>query len=607
MKLDGWVHRCYNSRCSMLRGARMSRIRRLPKEIAEKIAAGEVVERPASVVKELLENAIDAGASHVVIELEDGGTKLVSVSDDGEGIASEDMSLVFERHSTSKLQTLDDLYAVKTLGFRGEALASVAAVSRVEMVSATAGQPGAHVEVTGGEIGEVKPEGAPVGTRVVVRDLFFNTPARKKFLKKQSTELGHITTLVQNFAMAYPNIHLELSHNHRKVFSLPQVTDVRERVAHFFGSELARDLIEVTHTAELLRLRALLAPRQHTRANSRSQFIFVNYRYVRDALLVGAITHAYRGFIESGRYPVAFLFLEIDPADVDVNVHPTKLEIRFRNSSQVYASVLSALRAELEKTWPRTALPIDEGTLDERRARIKQKIGDFFLRAERPTRQSSLWESTGTGRGTSAGQGPAPAGPPSPLVLPVRGVMQLHNTYLVEETEEGVRISDQHALHERVLFHQIRSTLSESSIGSQQLLTPQMMSVTEQDVLTVEEHGELFAKVGLDVKPAGPRTIAISAIPQVLPTDEAPTFLRDALDKLQEEGEEKSLDEHLEELASALACRAAVKAGEQLSRQEIESIIKRADDAEVQETCPHGRPTTLYITLDELERRFGRK
>ncbi|HUW56161.1 MAG TPA: DNA mismatch repair endonuclease MutL [Planctomycetota bacterium] len=582
----------------------MSRIRRLPKEIAEKIAAGEVVERPASVVKELLENAIDAGASHIVIELENGGTKLVSVADDGEGIAPEDMALVFERHSTSKLRTLDDLYAVRTLGFRGEALASVAAVSRVEMVSARAGQAGARIEVTGGERGEVRPEGAPVGTRITVRDLFFNTPARKKFLKKQSTELGHITSLVQNLAMAYPRIHFELSHNHRKVFSLPGVTNVRERIAHFFGNDLARDLVEVSHASESMSFDALLAPRQHTRANSRSQFVFVNRRYVRDALLIGAVTQSYRGFIESGRFPVAFLFLEIDPADVDVNVHPAKLEIRFRNSSQVYGSVMTALRSELERTWPRTAMPVDEGTLDDRRARIKQKIGDFFLRAESPMRQSSLWESTGAGGSHGGG---VPAGLPSPLVLPVRGVMQVHNTYLIEETDEGFRISDQHALHERVLFHEIRARLAESGVGSQQLLTPQMMAVTEQDVLTVEEHAELFARVGLDVKPAGPRTLAISAVPQVLPVEEAPTFIRDALDRLQDDTEERSLEEHLEDLASALACRAAVKAGEQLSRQEVESIIKRAGDAEVRETCPHGRPTTLYITLEELERRFGRK
>jgi DNA mismatch repair protein MutL len=335
--------------------------------------------------------------------------------------------------------------------------------------------------------------------------------------------------------------------------------------------------------------------------------VFVNRRYVRDTLLHGAITQAYRGFVESGRYPVAFLFLEIDPAEVDVNVHPAKLEVRFRNSSQVYATILSAVRAELEKTWPRTALAMDEGTLDERRARIKQKIGDFFLRSEKPTRQSSLWGSGGAVSEHPRSPGFPPAGGPLPPILPVRGVMQLHNTFLIEETDEGFRISDQHALHERVLFHEIGTKLRESSIGSQQILTPQMMAVTEQDVLTIEEHGELFSRAGLDVKPAGPRSLAIHAIPQLLSPEETPAFIRDVLDRLEEESEERPFDERLRDLAAALACRAAVKAGQALSGPEIESIVRRAGDAKVQETCPHGRPTTLYFSLGELERRFGRK
>jgi len=582
----------------------MTEIRRLPKALAEKIAAGEVVERPSSVVKELVENAIDAGASHVVIALTDGGTKRMSVTDDGEGIAAEDLSLVFERHSTSKIRTEDDLYAVKTLGFRGEALASISAVSRVTLVSARRGEAGGRVEVTGGELGEVKPEGAPVGTTVTVRDLFFNTPARRKFLKKQSTELGHITALVQNLALAHPQIHFELSHNTRKIFALPAAEGVRERVAGFFGSDLARDLIDVTHEGETISLRALLAPRQHTRTNTRGQFVFVNHRYVRDKLLHGAINQAYRGFVESGRRPMAFLFLEVDPADVDVNVHPAKLEIRFRNSSAVYASVLSTLRAELEQAWPRASLEVDEGTLDERRARIRQKIGDFFLRSEKPQSQSSLFRP-----GDPSGRGPGTpmVDFPQPSVLPVRGVMQVHNTYLVEETDEGLRISDQHALHERVLYGEIKSKLIEARLESQQMLTAQMMSVTEQDVLTVEEHAALFSRVGLDVKPAGPRTLAINAVPQVLDADEAPAFIRDVLDRLQEETEERSFDERLGEIAETLACRSAVKAGDELSRQEIESILGRATDADVQETCPHGRPTTLYFTLHDLERQFRRK
>lgn len=584
----------------------MSKIHRLPKDLAEKIAAGEVVERPASVVKELVENSLDAGASHIVVDLEEGGVKLISVADDGEGIAPEDLALVFERHTTSKITTLDDLFAVRTLGFRGEALASIAAVSRVELLSAQEGRPGARIDVTGGVLGEVRPEGAPRGTTFRARDLFFNTPARRKFLKKESTELGHVTSLVQNLAMAYPEVHFELSHDGRKIFTLPKAGDIRERVAGFFGPDVARDLLDVFHDGEGMKLHALLAPRQHTRANSRGQFVFVNRRFVRDSLLVGAVTHAYRGFIESGRYPVAFLFIDIDPSEVDVNVHPAKLEIRFRNSSQVYSTIMSALRLELEKAWPRAEVSLDEGSLDERRARITQKIGDFFLKSESPAAQASLW---GAGSGGSAG---ASAGGPFSAaaqgsMLPVRGVIQLHNSYLLEETNEGFRISDQHALHERVLFKEISERLRESRVAAQQMLTAQVIQVTEQDVLMVEEHGGLFERVGLEVRAAGPRTLTINAIPQVLRPDEAPHFVRDILDKLEDENEDKSFEERLAEVAAALACRAAVKAGEPLSGPEIESILRRAEAAKVQETCPHGRPTTLYFSIDELEKRFGRK
>jgi len=552
-----------------------------------------------------VENAIDAGSSHVVIELEDGGTVRITVSDDGEGMRAEDLPLVFERYTTSKIRTEDDLYAVRTLGFRGEALASIAAVSRVTLTSARRGEAGARIEVSGGVPGEVKPEGAPVGTTVTVRDLFFNTPARRKFLRKQSTELGHVTALVQNLALTHPEIHFELTHNARRIFTLPAVSDVRERVAGFFGPELARDLIDLEHEGETLRLSALLAPRRHTRTNTRGQFVFVNGRWVRDRLLIGAVNQAYRGFVESGRYPMAFLFVEIDPAEVDVNVHPSKLEIRFRNSSAVYTAVLGALRARLDEAWPREGLEVDPGTMEERRARIRQKIGDFFLRSERPQGQSTLFRPEGAGG--AGGTAPAPGVMPARPMLPVRGVMQVHNTYLVEETDDGLRISDQHALHERVLYGEILRKLADSPLASQQMLTAQMMSVTEQDVLTVEEHAELFTRVGLDVKPAGPRTLAVNAVPQVLDVDDAPALIRDVLDRLQDDTEERSFDERLAEIAETLACRAAVKAGDELSRPEIESLLKRAGEPGVRETCPHGRPTTLHFTLKELEQQFGRK
>ena len=588
----------------------MKRIHLLADEVAEKIAAGEVIERPASVVKELVENAVDAGAGRITIELVEGGARLIQVTDDGEGMTPEDLPLAFQRHATSKLTTTDDLWSVRTLGFRGEALPSIAAVAHVQAVTATADSiAGAAVEVVGGRIGPVRESAAAPGTTVVVRDLFFNVPARKKFLKKQTTELGRITDFVQRLALAYPEIAFELNHNQRPVFVLPAVTDLRERIARFFGRELAGQLIDVSGDDGYLRLRAYLADRHYTRTNARSIHLYLNRRFIRDKVLTAAVMGAYRGLIESRRYPVAFLFLEIDPSEVDVNVHPTKLEVRLRNEARVFTTVHELLRTRLEEKMSGTGAELaDLATLDDRRERIRQKIGEFFLRSDSQRRQPDLWKDraeSGHPAGSSFATPPAPRPAPRVHMLAARSVMQIHNSFILEETDEGFALTDQHALHERILYEETMTKLRAQALASQRLLTPVIIEADAAEMLAAGEHNELLRKAGLEVNETGPGILAVQSVPQLLHRDDPGRLLRDMLDALTDESDQAPEDP-LERVAQVIACRGAVKAGEPLTSQEMESLLVRRDQSPRSATCPHGRPTTMFFSLSELAGRFGR-
>jgi len=586
----------------------MQRIRQLPPEVAEKIAAGEVVERPASVVKELVENAVDAGASRIAVELLEGGIKLIRVIDDGEGIVPEDLALAFSRHATSKLQQADDLFAVKTLGFRGEALPSIAAVSRVQAVTGVADRlGGASIEVIGGKVGPVRESAARTGTDITVHDLFFNVPARLKFLKKQSTELAHITDVVQRIALSCPQIHFELTHDRKTVCVLPAVTDLRQRIGTLFGRELARSLVEVEGGDGYLELRAWLAGRDHTRANRSSILIFLNGRFVQDKVLTAAVVNAYAGRIEKGRFPIAFLFARIEPDQVDVNVHPAKLEVRLRNGSRVFTAVHSLISRRLEEESPSQAPGDELGTLEDRRERIRQKIGEFFLRSDARSRQPDLWkpESTTTRPMQSVMTGAAGSSGPGPRMLVTRSVMQIHDAFILEETDDGFALIDQHALHERILYEETVTRLRSRSMESQRLLTPAMIEADLADILTAAEHAELLRRAGLEVTAAGPGSLALHSVPELLGREDPARLLRDMLDALIE-GADQPADAKIEQVAEVIACKGAVKAGQPLSRQEMESILTRRDRMPGTATCPHGRPTTLFFDLAELAGRFGR-
>jgi len=598
----------------------MGKIKILPDEIVRKIAAGEVIERPASCVKELLENSLDAGASRIEIEVEEGGKRLIRVADSGEGMTPEDLALSLQSHATSKLAKLEDLYSIRTLGFRGEALNSIAAVAEVRIVSRTKGSAqGAKVEAAGSKFAEPVPIGAPEGTSVEVRSLFFNTPARRKFLKSPGAEMAQITDVATRIALAHEGVHFSLHHNRRKVFLLPPARDLHERVGALFGEELAQGLLSFSEEEGPISIQGLASLPSVTRANSRMQFTFLNGRYIRDRLLLHAIARAYEGLVEPRRYAIVFLFLEMPPQEVDVNVHPTKREVRFRNNEQIFRAVLSALERglasglppSLEAPRPGRQTPED---IARRKKEIAESIAEYFrLRGTMPQGRLS-WESFARGaRGKGRGLPEQKGGPPWPATAPERGrpslaaqaALQIHNTYLVEETPEGLSITDQHALHERILFQEISDRLKNRPLESQRLLIPETIPAGPADFDKLEAAKETVVKFGLEMDRFGAGAIAIYAFPALLVKADVALFARDFLDKLEEPGE--MVEEKLDELIALLACRAAIKAQEALSPEEIESLLARRQGLDKRYLCPHGRPTTLIFTLKELERQFKRR
>ncbi len=596
------------------------RIHLLPKAVAERIAAGEVIERPASVVKELVENALDADASHVRIELENAGKKLIRVSDDGLGILAGDLKLAVLSHATSKIATDDDLADISTLGFRGEALSSVAAVSHLTVTSCARGEGGmgARVQADGGALREPLPTGAPEGTVVEVRDLFFNVPARLKFLKSEPTEWGHVSKLVTRLALAHPRVHFLLVHNRRKSLDLPAARDLRSRIGALFNTELAAACLEVREEHAYLKLLAYLAPPEFARGSGQMQFIYVNGRWVDDRLLRHALTDLYQGLLPTRRYPVAFLFLDLPAGEVDVNVHPAKLYVRFRRSDRVYSLVRSLLgqalrRAPWEVSVVAPTAPAGGGEPElgqqSSRERVRQAVGEF-LSGRGGKGKPGLLPASGPGlTGRPGPPGQAVGGPARAVRagFAPRGAMQIHGSYILEETEEGLRIIDQHALHERILYEGLKARVAEAKVERQHLLVPHVLEVSRQEMTLFEEHRELFEQAGLVVRPFGPTALAVYAYPALLERADPETLARGLLADLEAVGQARGLDAQLDEFLRRLACHGAVRAGTALSPEEVEALLLQRGDTDHEYRCPHGRPTALVLTLEELEKRFGRR
>ena len=669
----------------------MSRIRALSLGLQNKIAAGEVIERPASVVKELLENSLDAGAKHVEVHVEEGGRKLIKIIDDGGGIDFEDLLLALAPHATSKLQQEDDLHHIETMGFRGEALASIGSIAHVTLTSRPAdATQGGRITAEGGMIGEPAPCGCPAGTTIEVRNLFYNTPARRKFLKTAATEISHITEQVARIALANPSVAFKVSHNGKTIHDLPAVETFRERIGDFFGPELGEALIPIERNGEQVQLYALVSRPVDAKATARWQYTWLNGRYIRDRFVQHAVREAYRGLMDPNRQPVLFLYLQANTEDFDVNVHPTKIEVRWTDSSLVHGVTLSALRETLlqhDNTPPLDvgavggpAAPPDSEGFRRAQQRVREAIADFFreaspvqrhlgfprastageLGAPRPT-PSAREASDSPARGSLAPppvSGSAPAGEstmrlqdksaafgaeeferafeplirpqvlppafgaspvtpaPEPVMpqiaerlaeeRPIRA-LQVHNSFIVAETPDGLVIVDQHALHERVLYEQFRSRVAAGHMESQHLLLPESVNVPPDQVALVAERADLLARLGIEATEFGPNAIAVQAFPSlVIDRVRIAEFMGEILGKLGTAASNTHAEKLLDDVLNMMACKAAVKAGDPLSPAEITALLANWKHVEGSSNCPHGRPTVLRLSLADLEKQFHR-
>ncbi len=642
----------------------MPTICQLSPSVVNKIAAGEVIERPASVVKELVENAVDAGARRVDVAIEKGGSELVRVADDGCGVAADELPLAVASHATSKIRSADDLFSIGSLGFRGEALASIAEVSRFTIRSRPADAlSGAELEVVGGQVRPVVPVGCPVGTTIEVRNLFFNTPVRHKFLRTAQTEMGHATEAVVRLALAHPQVHFTLTHGGRSVHDLPPTGDLRGRVAAFFGEELADALIEVDSESDGVRLSGYVANPQHSRSHTRMQYLLLNGRPIRDRALQHALGEAYRGLLLTGRQPICFLRLEMPAELVDVNVHPTKAEVRFQDAGRLYSQLLGTLRTKFLTTdlaargrSPATPhAPTDREAAESTAgpsqlvAWAKEQLGRQAGQGGAAERAGSSSSPAGAEDGPARLEGYAPARwetraqPRSdePLRLhrvdppefrpfgkergtrseaPVehcaesdeyrdvgqRRALQVHDRYLVVETPQGLEIIDQHALHERILYEQIRERVLAGAIESQRLLVPEPVDLAPAEAAAVLQERELLERLGIEVQPFGGETVLVASYPAMLAKLSPAAVLREVVERLLAGGQQPEPRDLLDELLHMIACKAAVKFGDHLTGEEIDALLALRHLAQDSHHCPHGRPTSLVFTREELDRQFKR-
>ncbi len=618
----------------------MPRIVQLSPSVINKIAAGEVIERPASVVKELVENSLDAGATRVDVSIEQGGIELIRIVDNGCGIEADQLPLAVASHATSKLSTADDLFRVHTMGFRGEALASISEVSRFTLRSRTAEHDaGAEFEMVAGSMGPVMPCSGPVGTTIEVRNLFFNTPVRRKFLKATQTEMGHISEAFTRLALAYPHVHFTLRHNERSVYELPPNNSSLERIGLFFGQDLLDDLIEVESRDDQVRLYGYVARPNQSRSHPRMQYLFLNGRFIRDRSLQHALQEAYRGLLLTGRYPIGFLHFEM-PADmVDVNVHPTKLEVRFQDGSRLYSQLLGTLRTKflstdlthrLEPVAPRgeAAPTVDPQLAQQRRQELVQWAQSQMATWSQPGEVSA--RENVTVEASAARPAPLSFAPPvttrAPLTVnriepPARPMsptealssastparaLQFHQRYLIAESAEGLVVIDQHALHERVLYEQIREKVLAGALESQALLVPEPVDLAAAEVALVVEQREVLERLGLKVEPFGGDTVLIRGYPAMLHKQRPGDILRALVDQMSAGGKQPDRRDLLDELLHMISCKAAIKAGDPLTSDEIDALLEQRHLAQDTHHCPHGRPTALVFTREELDRQFKR-
>ncbi len=588
----------------------MPRIRQLPSSVITKIAAGEVIERPASVVKELLENSVDAGATRIDIDLDQGGTELIRVVDDGHGIDPADLPLVFASHATSKLADADDLFRIGTLGFRGEAMASIGGVAKVTVQSRPTGaEVGCEMLCDGGLLSPVRPWNGSPGTRIEVRHLFFNTPVRKKFLRTISTELGHIVEIVTRLALANPGLHLVLRHNDKLVHEVPGTAGLADRIGLFFGQDVRGALIETRAEQDAVSLLGLVADPAIDRGNAKLQYLFVNGRSIRDRSLAHAMQEAYRGLLMTGRYAIGFVFLQLPPDAVDVNVHPTKAEVRFRDSQSLYHLVRAAVKKALlsKNLVPRLQVP--EATISTGPIVEPEPPPSLFLPPvstlppERVIAANTEPVVAPETSGTETASPPPIS--PMPTVFSARAI-QIHDSYLVVETSGGMLVVDQHALHERILYEQLRNRVRDGKLDIQRLLIPEPIDLPMEQAGAVLEAKPQLALLGLEVEDFGGGTVAVSSYPALLGRVPVAQIFQSVVDVLANKDRPPTRDQLFNHLLATMACKAAVKAGDRLSPEEIDYLMQLRQLAEDSHHCPHGRPTSLVFSRQELDKQFRR-
>ncbi|QDV24998.1 DNA mismatch repair endonuclease MutL [Aureliella helgolandensis] len=707
----------------------MPTIRQLSPSLINKIAAGEVIERPASVVKELLENSVDAGATSIELSIEGGGIDLIRISDNGCGIDEEQIPLAIASHATSKLETADDLFDVHTLGFRGEALASISEVSHLTLRTRTAEtDAGSELSVRGGEATAIVPTGCPVGTIIEVRHLFFNTPVRRKFLRTPSTEAGHISEAFTRIALAFPEIQFTMRSGNRVQYELPATEHWKDRIRAFFGDEVADALMEVESIQDDASLRGYVADPSVSRSNNRMQYIFLNGRHIRDRSLQHALGEAYRGLLMVGRFPICFLRMNLSPQKVDVNVHPTKMEVRFQEGGKLYSQLLKTLRHQFLTTdltararhvpgpvpaglrtptgTSATSVPVTEHTPMSSRSEARwdqhaeqvssvakseglspkldlpevvpefrpfhssrsgpigvqlhdrsssaepgaarlstSHLGPEDLRDRNDANASGetaaelppgavAWSASQAGNavfgsamdslpalpdelsrnrrvdsGTPTGDSTmddVQASPDSDEVGYSRLGFQVHNRYLITQDENGMVVVDQHALHERILYERFRQKTEARSMESQKLLVPEPLDLTPREAAAALEFRELLEQIGIEVEPFGGDTILMTSYPAMLGKLRPADVLRQVLEPLMSGGKQPDARELLDEILNMLACKAAVKAGDKLAPEEITALLEQRDCYQDTHHCPHGRPTALFFSREQLDKMFKR-
>jgi len=611
----------------------MSAIKILSPQLANQIAAGEVVERPASVLKELVENSLDAGAKRIDIEIEQGGVKLIKIRDDGHGIPEHELALALSRHATSKIDNLEDLEAVGTLGFRGEALASIASVSRLALTSNSGDSSGWKAVSEGRDMEvELKPAAHPQGTSVEVRDLFFNTPARRKFLRTEGTEYNRIDDSIKKLALSRMDVAFSLRHNQRAQLTLRPASSQAEqekRVADICGPAFMKDALYVDNDRTGIRLWGWMGLPTFSRSQADLQHFFVNGRAIRDKVVSHAVRQAYQDVLYHGRHPAFVLFLEIEPADVDVNVHPTKHEVRFRDSRSIHGFVYTTLHRALSQDRPQDHLQSSESGLNTNQD-AEQQAGQSTIQFPSGSPAANQSAPLGNQNYSSGPQGhgfqsrPQSFGVNTPMAayqglyatempteegdIPPMGfaIAQLKGIYILAENAQGLIIVDMHAAHERITYERMKTAFDDQGLVSQPLLVPESLAVSQREADMAEQSGEVFAQLGFVVERAANESIIVREIPAILRGSEVESLLRDVISDLIEHGTSERIRNHINEILSTMACHGSVRANRKPSVPEMNALLRDMEATERSGQCNHGRPTWSQLTLDELDKLFLR-